>query len=102
MIPENRSEGKHFVSYSTNHCFLVLHFFDIVSFVLQMGIFKPINTVRGRYASGSDIVLTDSLNAGLDVPATLPTLMIIAALCHPLHQNGSRMVAATLCAHIIS
>ena len=62
-----------------------------------MGIFKPINTIRGRDASGSDNVLTDSLSAGLEAPASLPTLMIVGALLNPLHQNGARMVAATLC-----
>ena len=94
MFPANGSEGKHFVSRPTN---LVLS--NIVLFVLQMGIFKPVNTIRGRDASGSDNVLTDNLNAGLDVPATLPTLMIVGALCYPLLQNGARMVAATLCTH---
>ena len=64
-----------------------------------MGIFKPINTVRGRDSSGSDNELSDPLSAGLDVPATLPTLMIVGALCHPLHQNSARMVGATLCTH---
>ena len=64
-----------------------------------MGIFKPVNTICGRDASGSDNVLTVSLNAGLEEAATLPTLMIVGALCHPLLQNGARMVAATLCTH---
>lgn len=64
-----------------------------------MEIFKPINVFRGRDASGSDNVLSDPLNTGLDTPATLPTLMIVAALAHPLHQNGARMVAASLCTH---
>ena len=64
-----------------------------------MGIFRPIKVVCGRDASGSNNVLADPLNAGLDVPPTLPTLMIVAALANPLHQNGARMVAATLCTH---
>ena len=78
---------------------MVLHLSNIVLIVLQMGIFKPVNTVRGRDASGSDnvYVLTDNLNAGLDVPATLPTLIIVGALCYPLLQNRARMVAGTLC-----
>ena len=62
-----------------------------------MGIFKPVNTICGRDASGSDNLLTDSLNAGLEEAAALPMLMIIGALCYPLLQNGARMVAATLC-----
>ena len=67
--------------------------------MLQVGIFKPVNTIRGRGASGSNNVLTDSLNAGLEEAATLPTLMIVGALYHPLLQNETRMVAATLCTH---
>ena len=62
-----------------------------------MGIFVPVNTIRGRDASGSDNKLTDNLSTGLDVPEKLPTLMIVGALCNPLLQNGARMVAATLC-----
>lgn len=59
----------------------------------------PVNTIRGRDASGSDNVLTDNLSTGLDVPEKLPTLMIVGALCNPLLQNGARMVASTLCTH---
>ena len=59
----------------------------------------PVNTVRGRDASGSDNVLTDNLSTGLDVPEKLPTLMIVGAICNPLLQNGARMVASTLCTH---
>ena len=62
----NGGKGKHSVSHSTNNCFLFLHLFDIVLFVLQMRIFKPINTVCGRDAPGSDNALTNNLNAGLD------------------------------------
>lgn len=63
-----------------------------------MGIFKPINTVCGRDASRSDNVLTKSLSAGLDAPASLPTLMIVGALfLNPLHQNSARMVTVSLC-----
>ena len=64
-----------------------------------MGIIVPVNTNRGRDASGSDNVLTDKLSTGLDVPEKLPTLMIVEALCNPLLQNGARLVAATLCTH---
>ena len=64
-----------------------------------MEIFKPVNTILGRDASGSDNVLNGSLNAGLKEATTLPTLMIVATLCFPLLQNRARMVAATLCTH---
>ena len=62
-----------------------------------MGIFKPINVVRGRDASGSDNVLSDPLNTGLDTPATLPTLMIVAALAHPLYVEICRIIIDVAC-----
>ena len=76
---------------------MILGLFDAVSFVLQMGIFESIDTVCGRDASVSDNVLSSTLNAGLDASATLLTLMIVGALMNPLHQNGARMVMASLC-----
>ena len=54
-----------------------------------MGISVPVNTVRGRDASGSDNVLTDNLSTGLDVQEKLPMLMIVGDLCNPLLKNLS-------------
>ena len=59
----------------------------------------PVNTVCRRDSSDSDNVLTNNLNTGLDALDKVPMLMIVGALCEPLLQNGSRMVAVALCSH---
>ena len=65
--------------------------------LVQMGIFVPITTIHGRDASMRDNVLSDNLMTGIEEERTLPTLMIVRALCNCLLHNGIRMVAAGLC-----